>query len=339
MSAIPSGVLDTARLPPGERFAAWREALAATHEATLPDGCDPLHFSGFARGWNLGSALVIEGRATQQFLRRTARMIRTDQIDHYVVRYQKRGRWIGNVERHSVDSRPGCVAVIDMARPTDGRSTDIENIALVLPRDALDDILPPFDMHGLILHEDLAALLRSHLTELVEILPGLDIESAQRITVATLNLVAACVAPSLEAMARARGPLELALLTRVRRYIDRHLCSPDLSPRTLSKALGLSRSTLYAICEPRGGVAAFIQRRRLDRIHTILADPHDRRRIAEIAEQHGFANTAHFSRAFRRTFGYSPREARESGLAGRAPSRGNEADGAARKYRTWMRQL
>jgi AraC-like DNA-binding protein len=339
MGAIPSSILDTARLPPRERFSAWRDALAATHQATLPHGCEPERFDGLAQAWNLGTALVVAGRATQQCLRRTPAMIRADQVDHYFVRLQKAGRWIGDVDGRHVESTTGMVTVFDMSRPTDGRSTAIENISFVLPRDALDDLLPPFDMHGLTLHDGLAALLRTHLIELVEILPSLDLASARRVTDATINLIAACVAPSRDATERARAPLEFALATRVRRYVDRHLCSPELSPRTVSKALGLSRSTLYAICEPRGGVAAFIQKRRLDRVHAILADPRDRRPITEIAEQHGFASLAHFSRAFRRAFGYSPREAREAGIAGRARVGADRTSGAPNSYRTWIREL
>lgn len=336
--AVPSSVLDTARLHPRDRFAAWREALAATHEATLPDQCEPDSFDGFARGWHLGTALVIESRATHQYLRRDARAIRTDQVDHYVVRLQKSGCWFGDVDGRTMTSEPGSVAVFDMARPTDGGARDVENITLVLPRDALDDMVPPFDMHGLALRDGTAAFLRSHLLELVQTLPLLDGAAAHRVAGATLSLVAACVAPSREAMARARAPLTAALITQVRRYIDRHLHSPDLSPRTLCSALGLSRSTLYAVCEPMGGVAAFIQKRRLDRVHAILADPRDRRRITEIAYQHGFNNAAHFSRSFRRAFGYSPSEARDSGAARRAGT-GDGEQVASNSYRNWIRQL
>src|SRR5690606_17120560 len=136
---------------------------------------------------------------------------------------------------------------------------------------------------------------------------------------------------------RARAPLEAALMAEIRRYINRNLDSPDLSPQSICKALGLSRSRLYAICEPMGGVAAFIQQRRLRRIHAILADRRDRRRIAEIAFEHGFVSEAHFSRAFRRAFGYSPREVREAGAAHMPDARNGGPAGD--DYATWLRQL
>jgi AraC-like DNA-binding protein len=226
--------------------------------------------------------------------------------------------------------------VLDMARPSTAVTTDIDNLNLVLPREALDDLMPPFDMHGLVLQGGMAALLRSHLIELATHLPSFAAADARRLADVTLSLVAACIAPSNGALARARAPLKTAVLAEVRRHIDRHLHSPELTPQSISQALGLPRSTLYAICQPVGGVAAFIQRRRLRRVHSLLIDPREQRRIAEIAHQYGFTNEAHFSRAFRRAFGYSPREARQAGgqnLPGGGGASGHDS------YEAWMRRL
>jgi AraC-like DNA-binding protein len=336
MASIPSTVLDTDRVPPQGRFALWREALSATHEATLPENSDPAQFSAFARGWNLGSSVVIETRATAQFLSRDPRAVRADQIDHYIIRLQRRGRWTGDADGCAVEAAPGSVMVLDMARPTAALGTSIDNINILLPRDVLDVMLPPFEMHGLVLHGAAAELLRGYLVALVDNLTHLPSASAPDIAHATCSLVAACLAPSRDAAARARAPLELARLAEIRRYIDRYLCSPDLSPETIGKALGLSRSTLYAACEPLGGVAALIQRRRLERIRAILMDPRDHRRISEIAYQHGFVSTSHFSRAFRGAFGLSPREAREGAL--RQPDAA-AAESPGDAYETWIRLL
>lgn len=340
MTTLPSSGVDTDQVPPHQRFSLWREALAATHEVILPEDCDPKRFSAGARSRHLGSALVLESRSTPQRLLRSPRAIRADQIDHYIIRLQKAGCWTGDVGGRTVAAGPGSVMVLDMARACDARTTDIENINLMLPRDALDDVLAPFDMHGLMLHDGMAALLRSHLSELAANLPQLQLADARRVADATLSLVAACLAPSRHAVARARAALETALIAEVRRYVDRHLHSPDLSPHSVGQALGLSRSALYAVCEPMGGVAAFIQQRRLKRIHAILADPRDRRPIAEVAYQYGFTSGAHFSRAFRRAFGYAPSEAREAREAGAArPPAAADAALRGSAYETWIRQL
>ena len=108
---------------------------------------------------------------------------------------------------------------------------------------------------------------------------------------------------------------------------------PGTRTRSSTSTPCLSRSTLYATCEPVGGVAALIQRRRLERIHAHLTDPGERRRISEIAFQYGFVSKAHFSRAFRNAFGCSPREAR-----GGVPYTA-EPPHPPRRYESWLRDL
>ena len=330
--SIPSTLLDTDQVAPRDRFALWREALSATHEATLPDGSDPARFRALARGWNLGPFLLIETHATAQLLARSERAIRTDQVDHYIIRLQRRGRWDGDADGRAVQTPAGSVMALDMARPTVAQGTGIENINLLLPREMLDSAIPPIDMHGLFLQGAMAELLRNHLETLVAAMPYMPAEAAPDVARATCSLVAACLAPSREAAAQARLPLGLARLAGIRRYIDRHLASPELTPDALCRGLGLSRSTLYAACESVGGVATLIQRRRLERIHALLTDPSERRRISEIAYQHGFVSKAHFSRAFRNAFGYSPRDARD-GLS--RP----EAKRAGVNYENWLRDI
>jgi AraC-like DNA-binding protein len=334
MATIASTVLRTDGVAARERFALWRESMSATHEATLPEDSDPAAFSAFARGWNLGSSLVIETRATAQLLSRGPRAIRADGLDHYIIRLQRQGRWSGEAGDRATEATAGTVMVLDMARPSTALGAGIDNINVILPRDLLDALLPPFDMHGLILQGAPAQLLRSYLIALVEALPHMPAEHAPHIAHATCSLVTACLSQSREASARAEAPLALSRLAEVRRYIDRHLGARDLSPAAIAKALGLSRSTLYQTCEPLGGVAALIQRRRLERIRAILADPRDLRSISQIAYRHGFASKTHFSRAFRSAFGCSPSEARAS--APKPPADGAHP-GAA--YDIWIRRL
>jgi AraC-like DNA-binding protein len=334
MATIASTVLHTDGVAARERFALWRESMAATHEATLPEGSDSAAFSAFAHGWNLGSSLVIETRATAQLLSRGPRAIRADGVDHYIIRLQRQGRWSGEAGDHTTEATAGTVMVLDMARPSTALGTGIDNINVILPRDLIDAVLPPFDMHGLILQGAPAELLRSYLIALVDALPRMPAEHAPQIAHATCSLVAACLSPSREASARAEAPLALSRLAEIRRYIDRHLGSRDLSPATIGKALGLSRSTLYATCEPLGGVAALIQRRRLERIRAILADPRDHRSISQIAYQHGFVSNTHFSRAFRSAFGCSPSDARAGTLQPAA-----DAEHAGEAYDIWIRRL
>ncbi|MGJ7509533.1 helix-turn-helix domain-containing protein [Variovorax sp. GT1P44] len=99
----------------------------------------------------------------------------------------------------------------------------------------------------------------------------------------------------------------------------------------------MSRSTLYRLFEARGGVADYIKERRLKRIHAaIVAPEHATRQLVGIAEEFGLVDASHFSRIFRRHFGYSPSEARAQ-----APisSRLLSASSDARAYYEHVRAL
>jgi AraC-like DNA-binding protein len=95
---------------------------------------------------------------------------------------------------------------------------------------------------------------------------------------------------------------------RAIRYIDAHLADPELSPRGIAGALGVSLRYLHGVFEDGDSVGATILVRRLDRCRASLADPRERHRsISEIAYQWGFNDAAHFSRTFKARFGASPR--------------------------------
>ena len=82
----------------------------------------------------------------------------------------------------------------------------------------------------------------------------------------------------------------------------------------------MSRSQLYRVLESQGGVAHYIQRRRLSESFTILCDVSHSFPIGKIAEMLCFTDASSFSRAFRHEFGVTPREVRAASLAGQAPA-------------------
>jgi AraC-like DNA-binding protein len=131
-------------------------------------------------------------------------------------------------------------------------------------------------------------------------------------------MVAAAVAPSAERIAIADRQIDLGRKERVRQTVRRHLRTPTLTPATLSRVVGMSRSNLYRLFENTGGVARYIQRERLVEAHAVLSDPATARSISAIAEDLCFADASSFSRAFKREFGLSPGDVRAAALAGLA---------------------
>lgn len=103
---------------------------------------------------------------------------------------------------------------------------------------------------------------------------------------------------SVEATPASLSAMQQFLMTRLQ---------GDVGAEALYRHFHVSRSTVYRLFEPVGGVRQFINGARLERCYGELrgADPR-RVKIADIAASWGFDDASSFSRRFRSRFGVSP---------------------------------
>ncbi len=102
---------------------------------------------------------------------------------------------------------------------------------------------------------------------------------------------------------------------RATAYIDRHLGDRDLSAATVARRIGVSRSVLYRLFEPAGGVTRFVQQRRVAQLRRSLSRPDEHRTVDELATASGFTSPSHAGRLFRDAFGVPPGEYRRGARA------------------------
>jgi AraC-like DNA-binding protein len=97
-------------------------------------------------------------------------------------------------------------------------------------------------------------------------------------------------------------------LSRVQAYMLERLADHSLTIERIAAAFGVSRRSLYNVFAPVGVTPhAFIQNARLDRACELLERPSWRNApMTRIATQCGFADPAHFSRAFHAKHGTHP---------------------------------
>lgn len=339
-SRLPLFQVTSTEFDTRERFERWRVGVAGAFEVTPTLAPDTLaQDDGFGFGsqwWRLGALLLGDSVFDAHQSVRSLRHVRSDQLDHYRLVLRTDGELCSEADGLRQIVRPGEIVITDMSRPETlihGRGSDIN---LMVPREMLDEALPrPLDLHGVRPNGVGARLLVDHLRSLAREAPGLEQQCAPQLNQATLSLIAACLLPNRETLARAAPVVQSTVLRQMCRYIELHLSEPELSADELIGFFKVSRASLYRMFEPMGGVASFVKERRLARMHAVLASTGTKQSIGRLAEDTGFRSTNHFSRAFREQYGYSPKDVQKgspAALAGKSlPAPGSLV--------AWMRAL
>jgi len=308
----------TRDLAPENQFAAWQAHVAPLFDVRLPD--DPSVHNGFAAdhtAWNLGSMLIVQQRTPAHSYARSAAKLRLSSIDHWYLVLPRTGRAWTEVDGHVVEGRPGRVEFRSLGHPFRGRTMESESLVLYLPRDLFPNAAALDAKNNSVLSGNFANLIADYVSGIEARLHVLAADDLPLVVHTTRDMILAGLSPSADRTGATEQQMNVALMERARRHIQRNLGSPDLTPDALCRALGISRTRLYQLFEPSGGVLHYIQKRRLLAAHAALSDPENRQRIVDIAEAVSFSSAANFSRAFSHEFGYSPREARNAAAPAR----------------------
>lgn len=102
---------------------------------------------------------------------------------------------------------------------------------------------------------------------------------------------------------------------RVKAFARDHLGNPELDVKLIAEAVGVSASYIHRLFASSGQtLMQWISGERLDACHRELSLPCELKRpVYAVAQDWGFNNQAHFSRAFRARFGISPSAVRQNG--------------------------
>jgi AraC-like DNA-binding protein len=310
-ATIPSVHFDTGALPPDQRFQVWRSALHA-HQVWLPPGTDSTTFTALVDGWTLGDIVLAHSRLPAICLARTREMALKDGEDWISLAFQLNGTTVFTLDQGEVVRTvgPGEIIVFDMTRDFKSETSVHDVITCAVSRRAIAQAIVEIpDHHGILIDGGWGRLLADYLLSLVRQLPGMEAKDAPGLSKTFVHLLAACLkagrVPVQAVSGRAANVRHLA-----ETFIEANLASPGLAPAEICQAVGISKAHLYRLFMGSGGVSSYIRKRRLEAIHVLLNDPREGRGIGEIAYQYGFTSVAHFSRVFRKNFGFSPRDVR-----------------------------
>lgn len=313
---LPAYELTTHELPPGYQFEAWRNNFAPMLEFDEPDDVT-VGFGGKQVIWDLGCLAFSRIKTDALGFASLPGHTRRDPLDHWTLTMLLYGKVTTIAPNRTFEGSAGTVQVHPLGRTFEGNVTNSEMLMLFVPRDFGSEVTAALNaVEFSTLATGMGRLFSDYMIGLAKRLPIIDEAELPALVAATRAMILACASPSGDHIEEAREPIATVLIEKAQRIIQARLFDPTLGAETLQRELGVSRSRLYRLFEPFGGVMHYIQHRRLLDAHSALTDPNDQRRIIEIAEQRCFNDGTEFSRAFRREFGCSPTDVRNGQRAG-----------------------
>jgi AraC-like DNA-binding protein len=313
-SRLPSVVLDLDGLDPLTRgptlhdffFPAVEVSLAASAAAGA---------SARIEMWQLGSILVVDGQTPEVTLRRSARQVARDGIDHWTLRVLRNGVLTSRTGDRAYRQHGGDVMLDSMTEDFADHWSQSSWVSFVIPRDGFEKLEFVNREKGA-LHGPAVPLFADFASSLVRRLRAARPEDSVALSEVAASMIRGCIVSGAGSDGMTVNDLAHRQREHVRSIIAANLTSPGLSAERICELTGLSRSALYRLFERTGGVARFIQDKRLALVLKDLRNPAlAGHRISDLAERRGFNNAAAFNRAFRRKFGHTPSEARRTALS------------------------
>lgn len=273
-------------------------------------------YSGFSRSRAINDMRIVAfGGESGLCGERTRREIdRTVRHDLSIV-YAAEGDMSLTVDGRNVELQRGMFTITDTARPMTLNITGpFRQIDLIFPRGKMLALFPfaeefvgiPFGRD-----EGLLSFFIDHLDTIQYHLGTFQDHHAETIMKVTLDLLALTLSST--DSKRLVTPRD-RMLARLKKFIEADLGNPDLEICEIAARNGINVRYLHKLFAETGvSVGTWIRRRRLEMCRRDLAATAlVNRSVTEIAFRWGFNDMSHFSKTFKREFGVSPREFRNS---------------------------
>jgi AraC-like DNA-binding protein len=334
---IESWDFSTAQFKVGERYGRYRD-LYATGADALSLGA---RFSADIKAWRLGRLVLFDRHLTDVGMERLAPRVKQDQFDHFTLQLNLGGEFHGEGDGGFRLVRPGELLLLDMAKPMRTRMPEAHVITLSLARELVEEAAGSAvdQLHGRLLKAKPSGLLADFLVSLTQRAPSLSAQAMPITARVLVELLRLALETDQSAATAARTQLDAIRFEAAQRFIEANLQGEQLGPEAVAAATGLSRATLYRMFEVSGGVAKYIQTRRLLALRNALRNPVERRTFATLALAMGFSSESHASKAFYNLYGVRPADFRQ-GVRERVQSDyGEEASAMKRRFTSWQAEL
>jgi AraC-like DNA-binding protein len=310
--------VQTSRLAPQRRFAAWQDAIITSFGPMAVTSTGSA-FYGRLRSENRGTwrSHLLHYRGQQ--LQRSRRDVDQLDSDYYTLTCPFSGRLHVNHDNRELVLDPGHIYLFNHAVPYSGvPDSEYGTVSIAFPAAALRQReRRPRPLYVLRRDDPCqagnVALLESFGQAFADGFSSWSETQFNCLSEQMLDLIALLVLEPTHA-AQGEGDTRFRHLHRARHFIASHLHDPALTPAIVASGCGLSLSYLYEVFRAHGmSVEQHILQVRLERCYTLLRGPQYRHlSITSVAYMCGFSHPSHLSRSFRRRYGVSPRDVRAS---------------------------
>jgi AraC-like DNA-binding protein len=328
-------ILSTDGMARHEREAFWRQALSETFVPMTVSAVPHDRFGGVLRSDWIGRLMVAELASTAQDIQRTSREISRTEAEYLQIGMVYRG--VGRVAQDGREAvlGPGDYAVFETTRPcrwTFGGDWDVG--VFTLPRGSVglsqaeSRLLTARRLDG---QAGITGVVSRFLRDLASNADSLSGTQSERVLADVIDMVVTLLSDWADGSEVVRSSVQRSLMLRIKDYVERRLADPTLGPAQIAAAVNISTRYLHQLfAAEHRSVSQYIRGLRLERCRRDLLDPRlADQSVATIAFRWGFGDLSGFNRAFRATFGATPREVRSRPAASASPGAPLSASGGA----------
>ena len=293
---------------------AWEEQVGTEHPAPdfTPGGSDDFQLG--ARAVTALDAVIADVRSKSLVGSYTSSPQQGD--EQVVMHFVRHNTW--HFARPRGDARTigaGDFLIQRSGPPTSEDARDTAATVLLLPAAPLSHVIRDRLVPGTTSSPEVRLLL-GHMRLVEQTAQDLTPAGALAARNALIELVHGVLRRQADSTEPHLGP---ALAQAAKDLMETRLTDPDLSPSSLARELGVSVRTLHrAFATTDESITTYLRHRRLDQARLALLAPTDRPTITELAAHWQFADSSHFTRAFKSRYGDTP----TAYARGTAPSNG-----------------
>jgi AraC-like DNA-binding protein len=346
-ATIPKSGFSTLGMAQKEKFEYWHAGVHEVFDIELLDKSLASEFDAGLESYLMGDIMLIQSFSSPQSYRRMNKHIAMNGVDHILLEIVIQGSYVLEQSPDIKVLHRGDMVLYDLAqenhlitcRDKFNNAPLCKDISAVIPRHLLQPYVQNIErLHQLVLPATSALnrTLRYQLLSLYQMAEQMPIAHAATVSQAFVSVVSGLLSQDEDCKHRMFDRTESHLLLTVFNIIDNNLANHHLNAEFFELALGLTRSSLYRLCAPWGGIANLIRRRRLNQAYKRLVNIDSAGLITEIAYQCGYPNCDSFSRAFKKQFGLRPSDVIRCGFAS-SITMPQEEVGLDTKYLDWAK--